>query len=138
MKVLMEGNEAIAEAAVQAGCRFYAGYPITPQNEIPEHLSWRMEEMNGVFIRAESELAAVNMIYGTAACGARAMTSSSSPGISLIMESISHLAATRLPAVIVNVQRGGPGLGSISASQSDYFRAVKGRGHGDYRMLGLA
>ncbi|HSW64544.1 MAG TPA: 3-methyl-2-oxobutanoate dehydrogenase subunit VorB [Dissulfurispiraceae bacterium] len=137
-KVLMKGNEAIAEAAVQSGCRFYAGYPITPQNEIPEYLSWRMEEVNGVFIQAESELAAVNMVYGAAACGVRAMTSSSSPGISLKMETISHLAAARLPAVIVNVQRGGPGLGNISASQSDYFQAVKGGGHGDYHMLVLA
>jgi 2-oxoglutarate ferredoxin oxidoreductase subunit alpha len=138
IKVLMKGNEAIAEAAVQAGCRFYAGYPITPQNEIPEYFSWRMDEVNGVFIQAESELAAINMVYGAAACGTRAMTSSSSPGVSLKMETISHLAAARLPAVIVNVQRGGPGLGNISASQADYFQAVKGGGHGDYRMLVLA
>ena len=134
----MKGSEAIAEAAVQAGCRFFAGYPITPQNEIPEYLSWRMEEVGGVFMQAESELAAINMVYGASACGARAMTSSSSPGISLKLEGISHLAVARLPAVIVNVQRGGPGLGNITASQADYFQAVKGGGHGDYHMLVLA
>ncbi len=137
-KLLMKGNEAIAEAAVQAGCRFYAGYPITPQNEIPEYLSWRMDEVNGVFIQAESELAAINMVYGAAACGFRAMTSSSSPGISLKQEGISFLAAAELPALIVNVQRGGPGLGNIAASQADYFQAVKGGGHGDYRLLVFA
>lgn len=137
-KLLMKGNEAIAEAAVQAGCRFYAGYPITPQNEIPEYLSWRMDEVNGVFIQAESELAAINMVYGAAACGFRAMTSSSSPGISLKQEGISFLAAAQLPALIVNVQRGGPGLGNIAASQADYFQAVKGGGHGDYRLLVFA
>ncbi|MFO0754042.1 MAG: 3-methyl-2-oxobutanoate dehydrogenase subunit VorB [Thermodesulfovibrionales bacterium] len=134
-KILMKGNDAIAEAAVQAGCRFYAGYPITPQNEIPEYLSWRMAEVGGVFLQAESELAAINMVYGAAACGARAMTSSSGPGISLKQEGISFLAGAELPAVIVNMQRGGPGLGNISASQADYFQAVKGGGHGDYRLL---
>ncbi|MDP2167209.1 MAG: 3-methyl-2-oxobutanoate dehydrogenase subunit VorB [Thermodesulfovibrionales bacterium] len=134
-KVLMKGNEAAAEAAIHAGCRFYAGYPITPQNEIPEYMSWRMHEAGGVFIQAESELAAVNMVYGAAAAGARAMTSSSSPGISLKQEGISYLAGAELPAVIVNIQRGGPGLGNISGSQADYFQAVKGGGHGDYRML---
>jgi 2-oxoglutarate/2-oxoacid ferredoxin oxidoreductase subunit alpha len=134
-KILMRGNEAIAEAAVQAGCRFYAGYPITPQNEIPEYLSWRMPEVEGIFIQAESELAAINMVYGASAAGARAMTSSSSPGISLKQETISFLAAAELPAVIVNMQRGGPGLGNISGSQADYFQAVKGGGHGDYKML---
>lgn len=134
-KVLMQGNTAIAESAIQAGCRFYAGYPITPQNEIPEYLSWRMPQVKGVFIQAESEIAAVNMVYGASACGVRAMTSSSSPGISLMQEGISFLATAELPAVIVNVQRGGPGLGNISASQADYFQAVKGGGHGDYRCV---
>ena len=134
-KILMRGNEAIAEAAIQAGCRFYAGYPITPQNEIPEYLSWRMPEVEGTFIQAESELAAINMVYGASAAGSRAMTSSSSPGISLKQETISFLAAAELPAVIVNMQRGGPGLGNISGSQADYFQAVKGGGHGDYKML---
>ena len=131
----MKGNEVIAEAAIQAGCRFYAGYPITPQNEIPEYMARRMPEVEGVFIQAESELAAINMVYGASACGARAMTSSSSPGISLKQEGISFLAGSELPAVIVNMQRGGPGLGNISASQADYFQAVKGGGHGDYRLL---
>jgi 2-oxoglutarate ferredoxin oxidoreductase subunit alpha len=134
-KILMKGNEAIAEAAIQAGCRFYAGYPITPQNEIPEYLSWRMPEVNGVFIQAESELAAINMVYGASAAGVKAMTSSSSPGISLKQEAISYLAGAELPAVIVNIQRGGPGLGNISGSQADYFQAVKGGGHGDYKLL---
>lgn len=131
----MKGNEAIAEAAVRAGCGFYAGYPITPQNEIPEYLSWRMPEAGGIFIQAESELAAINMVFGASAAGARAMTSSSSPGISLKQEGISYLAGAELPAVIVNIQRGGPGLGNISGSQADYFQAVKGGGHGDYRLL---
>jgi 2-oxoglutarate ferredoxin oxidoreductase subunit alpha len=134
-KLFMKGNEVIAEAAIQAGCRFYAGYPITPQNEIPEYMSKRMGEVGGVFIQAESELAAINMVYGAAACGARAMTSSSSPGISLKQEGISYLAGSELPAVIVNMERGGPGLGNISASQADYFQAVKGGGHGDYKLL---
>lgn len=133
--LLMKGNEALAEAALHAGCRFYAGYPITPQNEIPEYLSKRMPDVHGVFIQAESELAAVNMVYGAAAAGARAMTSSSSPGISLKQEAISFLAGAELPAVIVNIQRGGPGLGNITASQADYFQAVKGGGHGDYHCL---
>lgn len=134
-KLFMKGNEVIAEAAIQAGCRFYAGYPITPQNEIPEYMAMRMPEVGGTFIQAESELAAINMVYGASACGARAMTSSSSPGISLKQEGISYLAGAELPAVIVNMQRGGPGLGNISGSQSDYFQAVKGGGHGDYRMI---
>jgi 2-oxoglutarate ferredoxin oxidoreductase subunit alpha len=131
----MKGNEAIAEAAIQARCRFYAGYPITPQNEIPEYMARRMPEVGGVFIQAESEIAAINMVFGAAATGVRAMTSSSSPGISLKQEGISFLAGAELPAVIVNIQRGGPGLGNISGSQADYFQAVKGGGHGDYRML---
>ncbi|MBF0344372.1 MAG: 3-methyl-2-oxobutanoate dehydrogenase subunit VorB [Nitrospirae bacterium] len=134
-RILMKGNEAIAEAAVNAQCRFYAGYPITPQNEIPEYLSKRLPEVGGVFIQAESEIAAINMVYGAAAAGVRSMTSSSSPGISLKQEGISFLAGAELPAVIVNMQRGGPGLGNISASQSDYFQSVKGGGHGDYRLL---
>lgn len=134
-KILMKGNEALAEAAIQAGCRFYAGYPITPQNEIPEYMARRMPEIGGIFIQAESELSAINMVYGASAAGARAMTSSSSPGISLKQEGISFLACAELPAVIANIQRGGPGLGSIAASQSDYFQATKGGGHGDYRLL---
>jgi len=134
-KVLMKGNEALAEAAIQAGCRFYAGYPITPQNEVPEYMSWRMPEVGGVFIQAESELSAINMVYGASAVGVRAMTSSSSPGISLKQEGISYLAGAELPAVVVNIQRGGPGLGNISGSQADYFQAVKGGGHGDYKLL---
>ncbi|MBM4136099.1 MAG: 3-methyl-2-oxobutanoate dehydrogenase subunit VorB [Nitrospira sp.] len=134
-KILMKGNEVIAEAAIQAGCRFYAGYPITPQNEIPEYMSRRMIEVDGVFIQAESEIAAINMVFGASAAGARAMTSSSSPGISLKQEAISFLVGAELPAVIVNIQRGGPGLGNISASQADYFQAVKGGGHGDYKLL---
>lgn len=134
-KILMKGNEVIAEAAIQAGCQFYAGYPITPQNEIPEYMSRRMTEVDGVFIQAESEIAAINMVFGASAAGARAMTSSSSPGISLKQEAISFLAGAELPAVIVNIQRGGPGLGNISASQADYFQSVKGGGHGDYKLL---
>jgi 2-oxoglutarate ferredoxin oxidoreductase subunit alpha len=133
--LLKKGNEALAEAAIQAGCRFYAGYPITPQNEIPEYMSRRMPEVNGVFIQAESEIASINMVYGASAAGVRAMTSSSGPGISLKQEAISFLAATELPAVIVNIQRGGPGLGTIAASQADYFQAVKGGGHGDYKCI---
>jgi len=134
-KLFMRGNEVIAEAAIEAQCRFYAGYPITPQNEIPEYMSWRMEEAGGVFIQAESELAAINMVYGASAAGARAMTSSSSPGISLMQETISYLCGAELPSVIVNMERGGPGLGNISGSQADYFQAVKGGGHGDYKLL---
>ncbi|MFC1704214.1 3-methyl-2-oxobutanoate dehydrogenase subunit VorB [Candidatus Omnitrophota bacterium] len=137
-KILMTGNEAIAEAAIQAGCRFYSGYPITPQNEIPAYMSRRMPEAGGVFIQAESELAAINMVFGASAAGARAMTTSSSPGMSLKQEGISYMAGCRLPAVIVNIMRGGPGLGNISPSQSDYFQATKGGGHGDYHSIVLA
>ncbi|MHC1786015.1 MAG: 3-methyl-2-oxobutanoate dehydrogenase subunit VorB [Christensenellales bacterium] len=137
-KTLWKGNEAIAEAAVLAGCRAYFGYPITPQNEIPEYMSWRMPEAGGVFIQAESEIAAINMVYGASASGVRAMTSSSSPGISLKQEGISYLAGAELPAVIVNMMRGGPGLGTIQASQADYFQATRGAGHGDARMIVLA
>lgn len=137
-KILMTGNEAIAEAAIQAGCRFYAGYPITPQNEIPAYMAKRMPQVKGIFIQAESELAAINMVLGAASCGVRAITSSSSPGISLKQEGISYLAGCQLPAVIVNIMRGGPGLGNIAPSQSDYFQATKGGGHGDYRCIVLA
>jgi 2-oxoglutarate ferredoxin oxidoreductase subunit alpha len=137
-KRLINGNEAIAEAAIIAGCRFYAGYPITPQNQIPEYMSWRMPEAGGIFIQAESELAAINMVFGASLTGTRAMTSSSSPGISLKQEGISYMAGCELPGVIVNMQRGGPGLGNIQGSQADYFQATKGGGHGDYRMPVLA
>ncbi|MHB8846075.1 MAG: 3-methyl-2-oxobutanoate dehydrogenase subunit VorB [Nitrospirota bacterium] len=134
-KILITGNEALAEAAIRAGCRRYFGYPITPQNEVPEYMSRRMPEVGGTFVQAESELAAINMVYGASAVGERAMTSSSSPGISLMQEALSFMAGCELPAVVVNVQRGGPGLGSIAASQADYFQAVKGGGHGDYKLL---
>jgi 2-oxoglutarate ferredoxin oxidoreductase subunit alpha len=137
-KVLMTGNRAFADAAIEARCRFYAGYPITPQNEIPERMSEAIPRHGGVFVQAESELAAVNMVYGAAATGARAMTSSSSPGISLMQETLSYMAGAEIPAVLVNVQRGGPGLGNISASQGDYFQSTRGGGHGDYRMPVLA
>ena len=130
-RALMTGNEAAAEAAIRAGCRFYYGYPITPQSEIGEYMAPRLREIGGTFIQAESELAAINMVYGSAAAGARAMTSSSSPGISLKQEGISYIAGSELPAVIINVQRGGPGLGDSSASQADYLQATKGGGHGD-------
>ncbi|HEY6011969.1 MAG TPA: 3-methyl-2-oxobutanoate dehydrogenase subunit VorB [Nitrospirota bacterium] len=134
-KVLITGNEALAEAAVRAGCKRYFGYPITPQNEIPEFMARRLPEIGGTFLQAESEIAAINMVYGAAAVGERAMTSSSSPGISLMQEALSFMAASEIPAVIVNMQRGGPGLGNISPSQADYFQAVKGGGHGDYKLL---
>lgn len=134
----MSGNEAFAEGAILAGCRFYAGYPITPQNEIPAYFSRRMPQVKGIFIQAESEIAAINMVFGASCAGKRAMTSSSSPGISLKQEGISYLAGCMLPAVIVNVMRGGPGLGNIAPSQSDYFQAVKGGGHGDYHSIVLA
>lgn len=136
--VLMTGNNAIGEAAVMAGCDFYAGYPITPQNELIAHMAKRMLEEKRVFIQSESELSAINMVFGASLAGRRAMTSSSSPGISLKQEGISYLAACRLPAFIVNIMRGGPGLGNISPSQADYFQAVKGGGHGDYHMVVLA
>jgi len=137
-KVLLSGNEALAEGALQAGCRCYFGYPITPQSEIPAHMVRRMKEVGGVFLQAESEIAAINMVYGAAATGARAMTSSSGPGISLKQEGLSFLAGAELPAVIVNVMRGGPGLGNIAPSQSDYFQATRGGGHGDYHLIVLA
>jgi 2-oxoglutarate ferredoxin oxidoreductase subunit alpha len=135
----MRGNHVIGEAAVRAGCRFYAGYPITPQNELTEYMAARLSEVDdGVFIQAESELAAINMVMGASMAGVRAMTSSSSPGISLKQEGISFLAAMELPSVIVNVSRGGPGLGNIAPSQSDYFQTTRGGGHGDYRNIALA
>ena len=135
MKELMKGNEAIAEAAIRGGCRAFFGYPITPQNEIPEYMSWRLFEVGGTYVQAESEVAAINMVYGAAGAGARAMTSSSSPGISLKQEGISYICGARLPCVIVNMVRGGPGLGGIQPAQSDYFQATKGGGHGDYHLL---
>jgi len=128
----MSGNEVMGEAAILAGCNLYAGYPITPQNELTAYMAKRMREEQRVFIQAESELAAINMVFGASVSGARAMTSSSSPGISLKQEGISYLAGCQLPAVIINVMRGGPGLGNISSSQSDYFQATRGGGHGDY------
>jgi len=137
-KILMTGNDAMSEGAIRAGCRYYYGYPITPQNEVPEYMSRRMPEVGGTFIQSESELAAINMVLGSAAAGKRAMTSSSSPGISLKQEGISYIAGMELPAVIANVQRGGPGLGDIGASQADYFQATKGGGHGDYHLIVLA
>lgn len=137
-KLLLKGNELLAEAAVRAGCQFYAGYPITPQNEIPEYMSWRLPQVGGTFIQAESEVAAINMLFGASAAGARCMTSSSSPGVSLKQEGISYITAAELPCVIVNMQRGGPGLGNIRAAQGDYFQAVKGGGHGDYKLIVLA
>ncbi|MCX8093727.1 MAG: 3-methyl-2-oxobutanoate dehydrogenase subunit beta, partial [Candidatus Goldbacteria bacterium] len=136
-KIFVKGNFVIVEAAIDAGCRFYAGYPITPQNEIPEYMSKRMKEVGGVFMQAESELIAINFVFGAAVAGARAMTTSSSPGISLMQEGLSYMAGCELPGVIVNVMRGGPGLGNIAPSQSDYFQACK-PGHGDYRMIVLA
>lgn len=136
--VFMKGNEAMAEAVIRAGCRFYFGYPITPQNEVPAYMARRLPETGGTFIQAESELAAINMVFGAAVAGARAMTSSSSPGISLKQEGISYLAACELPSVIANVMRGGPGLGNISPSQSDYWQSTRGGGHGDYRTIVLA
>lgn len=135
---IWKGSEAIAEAAIRAGCRCFFGYPITPQNEIPEYMSLRLPQAGGVFVQAESELAAINMVYGAAASGMRAMTSSSSPGISLKQEGISYLVGAQLPAVIVNVMRGGPGLGSIQPSQGDYYQATRGGGNGDYRTVTLA
>ena len=136
--VLMKGNEAIGEAAIIAGCRHYFGYPITPQNELPAYMAMRLPKVGGTFIQAESEVAAINMVFGASAAGARAMTSSSSPGVSLKMEGISYLSGAELPAVVVNMMRGGPGLGNIAGAQGDYFQAVKGGGHGDYRCIVLA
>ncbi len=137
-KIFIKGNEAMAEGAILAGCRYYFGYPITPQNEVPAYMSRRMPEVRGVFLQAESELAAINMVLGAAVTGVRAMTSSSSPGISLMQEAISYMAGMELPSVIANVVRGGPGLGNIAPSQADYFQSTRGGGHGDYRTIVLA
>lgn len=137
-KVLMKGNEAIGEAAIRSGCRHFFGYPITPQTELSAYMAKKMPKIGGTFLQAESEIAAINMVYGAAAAGVRAMTSSSSPGISLKAEGISYIAAGDLPAVIVNIMRGGPGLGGIQPAQSDYFQATKGGGHGDYHLIVLA
>ena len=137
-RVLMKGNEAFAEAAIRAGCEAYFGYPITPQNELLEHFSKRMVEEKRVFLQAEDEIAAINMVYGAACANARVMTSSSSPGISLMQEGFSYIATSEVPAVIVNIMRGGPGLGNIQPSQGDYWQATKMAGHGDYRMICLA
>jgi len=134
-KFLLTGCEAAAEAAIHAGCKFYAGYPITPQNRFPEYMSKRLPEEGGIFIQAESEISAINMVFGASVCGFRALTSSSSPGISLKQEGISYLAGCELPAVIINMNRGGPGLGDVTPSQSDYFQATRGGGHGDYRTI---
>jgi len=134
----MRGSDIAGEAAVRAGCRYYFGYPITPQNELPEYLAARLPEVDGVFIQAESEIASINMLLGASAAGGRVMTSSSSPGISLMQEGISYMAASELPAVIVNMMRGGPGLGNIAPSAADYFQATRGGGHGDYRTPVLA
>jgi len=138
MRVLTKGNIALAEGAIQAGCRFYFGYPITPQNDIPEYLSKHLPKVGGTFIQAESEIASINMILGASAAGARAMTSSSGPGISLMQEGFSYLAGSELPAVIVNIMRIGPGLGGIAPTQGDYNQAVHGGGHGDYHNIVLA
>lgn len=137
-KKLMKGNEAIGEAAVAAGVRHYFAYPITPQSEVAEYLTWRFPEVGGVFVQAESEVAVGNMLFGAASTGKRVFTTSSSPGISLMQEALSYMAGAHLPAVVVNIMRGGPGLGGILPSQADYFQAVKGGGHGDYRLIVLA
>jgi 2-oxoglutarate ferredoxin oxidoreductase subunit alpha len=137
-RVLMTGNEAAAEGAIRAGCRFYFGYPITPQNDLPEYMARRMPEVGGTFIQAESELAAISMVHGASAAGARAMTSSSSPGISLKQEGLSYMAGSELPCLLVNVQRAGPGLGDVRCAQADYFQATRGGGHGDYYLPVLA
>jgi len=137
-KVLMKGNEAVAEGALLAGCRHYFGYPITPQTEIAAYMAKRMPKLGGIFLQAESEVAAINMVIGASAAGKRAMTSSSSPGFALKSEGLSYLAGCDLPAVVVNIQRGGPGLGGIQPSQADYYHATKSAGHGDFRMLVLA
>jgi 2-oxoglutarate ferredoxin oxidoreductase subunit alpha len=137
-KVLMKGAEALAEGAIRAGCRYYFGYPITPQNETPEYMSRRMPEVGGRFVQAESEIASINMVYGAACAGVRVMTSSSSPGISLMQEGISYISGSNVPCVVMNVMRGGPGLGNIAPAQADYFQAVKGGGNGDHRRIVLA
>ena len=138
MKVLMKGNEAIAEAAIRAGCDAYFGYPITPQTEVLEYMSRRMPDLNRAFVQAESELGAINMVYGAACTGARVMTTTSSPGFSLMQEGVSYIAMSFVPCVIVNIMRGGPGLGNIQPAQGDYFQMTKGGGHGDYNLIVLA
>ncbi|OGR78577.1 MAG: 3-methyl-2-oxobutanoate dehydrogenase subunit VorB [Elusimicrobia bacterium GWC2_64_44] len=137
-KKLMKGNEALSEGAIRAGCRFFAGYPITPQNEVPEYMSWRLPQVGGAFVQAESEVSAINMVYGAGATGVRCMTSSSSPGISLKQEGISYAAGADLPIFIGNIMRGGPGLGNIAGAQGDYWQATRGGGHGDYRCFVMA
>lgn len=137
-RVLMEGNYATAEGAIAGGCRAFFGYPITPQSQIPEYMSWRLPEVGGVFVQAESEVASINMVYGAAAAGARVMTTSSSPGISLMQEGLSYILGSELPCVIVNMVRGGPGLGNIAVAQSDYWLSTRGAGHGDGRPIVLA
>lgn len=137
-KVLMKGNEAIGAAAIKAGCKYFFGYPITPQNELPEYMSRELPKSGGVFLQAESEVAAINMVYGAAGTGARVMTSSSSPGIALKQEGITYIAGAELPCVIVNISRGGPGLGGIQPAQSDYYQSTRGGGNGDYRLLVFA
>lgn len=136
--MMVKGNEAMGEAAIRAGCRFFFGYPITPQSEMPAYMARRMPEVSGTYLQAESEVAAINMVLGASAAGVRAMTSSSSPGFSLKQEGISYMIGSQLPCVVVNVMRGGPGLGNIQPAQGDYFQMVKGGGHGDYHMLTLA
>ena len=137
-KELLKGNVAFAEAAIRAGCEAYFGYPITPQTEALEHMAARMPELGRVFLQAESEIAAINMVYGAACAGVRVMTSSSSPGVSLMMEGLSYIAGSEVPVVLVDIMRGGPGLGNIAPSQGDYNQIVKGGGHGDYRQIVLA
>ncbi len=137
-KILMKGNEAIGAAAIAAGCRYFFGYPITPQSELPEYMSRELPKVGGVFLQAESEIAAINMVYGAAGTGARVMTSSSSPGFALKQEGMSYIAGAELPALICNVMRGGPGLGSIQPSQTDYYMVTRGGGNGDYRTIALA
>jgi 2-oxoglutarate ferredoxin oxidoreductase subunit alpha len=137
-KILMKGNEAIAEAAIRAGCEAYYGYPITPQTEVLEYMARRMPELGRAFVQAESEVAAINMVYGAACAGVRVMTTTSSPGFSLMQEGISYIACSEVPAVLVNVMRGGPGLGNIQPAQGDYHQMVRGGGHGDYHPIVLA
>ena len=137
-KLLMKGSEAIAEAGIRNGCKYFFGYPITPQNEIPEYMAKRLPQVGGTFLQGESEIASISMVLGASAAGARVMTSSSSPGISLKQEGISYIAGSELPCVIVNIMRGGPGLGAIQGAQPDYWQATRGGGHGDYRLLVLA
>lgn len=137
-RILMKGNEALGEAAIRAGAKFYFGYPITPQNEVSAYMAERLPEVGGVFLQAESEVSAINMVYGAGGAGARVLITSSSPGISLMQEGISYIVGAEIPAVIVNVMRGGPGLGGIQPGQADYFQATRGGGHGDYFMVVLA